>query len=106
MPVVVHHKGLSYLCEWLGRKVVADLEPKPGIDPSASYLGQLLTQLEAQPARMVLRVAYQSPRPSEWIAARTSMKAVVLPYTVGGSDQARDLFSLFDDTLARLKAAK
>ena len=106
VPVVVHHKGLSYLCDWLGLKVVADLEPKPGIDPSASYLGQLLSRLEAQPASMVLRVAYQSPRPSEWIAARTNMKAVVLPYTVGGSDQARDLFSLFDDTLARLKAAK
>jgi zinc/manganese transport system substrate-binding protein len=27
-----------------------------------------------------------------------------LPYTVGGSDQAKDLFSLYDDTLARLLA--
>ena len=55
---------------------------------------------------MVLRVSYQSPRASEWIAGQAGMKAVVLPYTVGGSDGARDLFSLFDDTLARLKAAK
>ncbi len=105
MPVVVHHRGLSYLCNWLGLDVVGDLEPKPGIDPSAAFLGQMLNQLKGRPAKMVLRVGYQSPRASEWIAARAGMKAVALPYTVGGSDQAVDLFSLFDDTIAKLSAA-
>jgi zinc/manganese transport system substrate-binding protein len=28
----------------------------------------------------------------------------MLPFTVGGSDRAKDLFGLFDDTLARLLA--
>lgn len=105
VPVVVHHRGLSYLCNWLGLDVVGDLEPKPGIDPSAAFLGQLLTRLKSRPAKMVLRVGYQSPRASEWIAAQAGMKAVALPYTVGGSDQAVDLFSLFDDTIAKLSAA-
>ncbi len=105
VPVVVHHKNWSYLTAWLGLNVVADLEPKPGIDPSVAYLGQLLGKLKAQPAKMVLRAAYQSPKASEWIAERHGMKAVQLPFTVGGSDRAKDLFSLFDDTLARLKEA-
>jgi len=30
---------------------------------------------------------------------------VRLPFTVGGNDAAKDLFSLFDDTVARLLAA-
>jgi zinc/manganese transport system substrate-binding protein len=30
---------------------------------------------------------------------------VKLPFTVGGDDTAKDLFSLFDDTVARLVAA-
>jgi zinc/manganese transport system substrate-binding protein len=30
---------------------------------------------------------------------------VKLPFTVGGADGAKDLFSLFDDTVARLLAA-
>jgi hypothetical protein len=29
----------------------------------------------------------------------------VLPLTVGGTDEATDLFTLFDDIIARLKAA-
>jgi zinc/manganese transport system substrate-binding protein len=28
----------------------------------------------------------------------------MLPFTVGGSDKAKDLFSLFEDTIARLLA--
>jgi zinc/manganese transport system substrate-binding protein len=105
VPVVVHHKNWSYLAQWLGLAVVADLEPKPGVDPSAAHLAQMLDKLKAQPAKMVLRAAYQSPRAAEWIAERGGMRAVELPYTVGGSPAARDLFALFDETLSRLKAA-
>jgi len=102
VPVVVHHRSLSYLCNWLGLEVVADLEPKPGVEPSAAYTAQLLKQLQARPAAMVLRTAYQSPRASDWIAGQTGTKAVVMPYTVGGSPRASDLFALFDDSLSRL----
>jgi len=103
--VVVHHKTWSYLAAWLGLKAVADLEPKPGIEPSAVHLAQVLDKLRAEPAKMVLRTPYQSPRGSRWIAERAGIPDVELPYTVGGSDKARDLFSLFDDTLAKLKEA-
>mgnify|MGYP001197271982 CR=1 FL=1 len=105
MRVVVHHKTWSYLAAWLGLEVVADLEPKPGIEPSAIHLAQVLEKLKAEPATMVLRAPYQSTRGSRWIAERAGISAVELPYTVGGSDKATDLFSLFDDTLAKLKEA-
>ena len=51
---------------------------------------------------MVLRAAYQNGRASEWIAERAKISVVVLPFTVGGDEQAKDLYSLFDDTIARL----
>jgi zinc/manganese transport system substrate-binding protein len=105
VPVVVHHRSWSYLADWLGLKVVADLEPKPGIEPSVSSLASLLDGLKARPARLILRAGYQSPKPADWLAARAGIAAVELPYTVGGSAAAKDLFSLFDDTLARLKGA-
>ena len=105
IPVVAHHRNWSYLAGWLNLKVVADLEPKPGIEPSAVQLAQLLDKLKSQPAKMVLRTPYQPPRASEWIAERAGIRALVLPFTVGGSDAAKDLFSLFDDTLERLNEA-
>jgi zinc/manganese transport system substrate-binding protein len=51
---------------------------------------------------MVLRAAYQSDRASQWLAERAQINAVVLPFTVGGDEQAKNLFALFDDTTARL----
>ena len=47
---------------------------------------------------MVLYAAYQDPRPSEWLSKNAGIPAVKLPFTVGGSDGAKDLFGLFDDT--------
>ncbi|MFZ3019141.1 MAG: zinc ABC transporter substrate-binding protein [Gallionella sp.] len=104
MPVIVQHRGFPYLNNWLGLKQVTELEPKPGMEPSAAYLGQVLGQLQQHPAKMVIRAAYQDSRPSEWIAERAHIPAVMLPFTVGGTPQAGDLFALFDDTVQRLLA--
>ena len=103
--VVTHHRNLSYLADWLGLTVIGELEPKPGMEPTASHLAELLETLKATPARMVLRAAYESPKASEWLASRANIPAVELPYTVGGSPGAKDLFGLFDDTLNRLLQA-
>lgn len=102
--VVSQHKGFPYLIDWLGLKEVAVLEPKPGVEPSAAHLQTVLAGLKGQPARLVLYAAYQDGRPSEWLSRNAGIAAVKLPFTVGGSDAAKDLFGLFDDTLARLLA--
>jgi zinc/manganese transport system substrate-binding protein len=102
VAIVVQHKGFAYLEAWLGLRQVAALEPKPGLEPTTAHLSNVMETLRRQPARMVLRAAYQDGRASEWIAQRAKINAVVLPFTVGGSDAAKDLFALFDDTLERL----
>lgn len=105
--VLVHHASFTYLTRWLGIKEVGMLEPKPGIEPSSGHLTGLLAQQQAAPARMVLRTAYNQDGPSQWIASKTGIPAVLLPYTVGGTPEAKDLFGLFDDSLQRLlKAAR
>lgn len=104
VSIVVHHKGFPYMNDWLGLKEVAELEPKPGMEPSVSYLGTVLNELQQHPARMVLRAAYQNERPSEWIADRAHIPAVMLPFTVGGTPQATNLFTFFDDSIQRLLA--
>ncbi|MHB9102339.1 MAG: metal ABC transporter substrate-binding protein [Sulfuricella sp.] len=105
VPIVVQHKGFPYLENWLGLKQVAALEQKPGVEPSSAYLSGLLGQLQRQPAKMVIRAAYNDARASEWLTERSKIPAVALPFTVGGSERAKDLFGLFDDTVQRLLAA-
>lgn len=105
LPVLVHHQSFVYLTNWLGLKEIGSLEPKPGIEPTSGHLTGLLNRQQSAPARMVLRAAYQQEGPSQWIAGKTGIPAVLLPYTVGGTPEARDLFGLYDDTIQRLLKA-
>ena len=105
VPVVVIHKDQTYLVRWLGMAELAAIEPKPGVPPSAGYLAGLVQKLGASPPRMILRNAYNDPKAADWLAERVHTKVVVLPFSVGGSPAAKDLFGLFDDTLDQLTAA-
>lgn len=105
LPVAVQHKAFPYLEDWLGLKQVAALEPKPGVEPSVAYLGRLLTEVAANPPRLVMCSAYQSPQASAWFGREAKVPVVIVPFTVGGSERAKDLFGLFDDTVDRLLAA-
>ncbi len=102
MSIVVQHLAFPYLENWLGLKQVAVLEPKPGVEPSVSHLAEIAALLKSSPAKAIVRARYQNPRPSEWLSEHAGIPVVVLPFTVGGSDRAKDLFGLFDDSIEQL----
>jgi zinc/manganese transport system substrate-binding protein len=103
VPVIVQHKNFTYLIAWLGMREAGSLEPKPGLPPSAAHMTELLSNLKRAPARGVLRAVYNDPRPAQRLSSEAQIPEVVLPYTVGGSERAKDLFALFEDTLERLR---
>jgi zinc/manganese transport system substrate-binding protein len=105
MAIVGYHKNMSYLNNWLGIREVGLLEPKPGLPPTASHLSELLANLARDPAKAVVRSAYNDPRAAEWLSERAKIPLITVAFTVGGTDNARDLFGLFDDTLERLLTA-
>ena len=102
--VVSQHEAFVYLYDWLGLKQVAVLEPKPGVEPTASHLQEVLAAIKGSPVKMVVYSAYQDSRPSEWLGRNANIAVVKVPFTVGGTDGAKDLYGLFDDTIARLLA--
>jgi len=105
VPVVVIHMDQRYLTRWLGLNQVAAIEPKPGVPPSAGYLGQLVAKLSADKPKMILRNAYNDSKAADWLSDKVGAPVVLLPFSVGGTPGAKDLFGLFDDTLNRLLAA-
>ena len=99
MGLIVYHRSWVYLVDWLGLREVGALEPKPGIPPSTGHLSGLLRQIESQDVALTVRSVYQSARATEWISRRSGIPAAVLPHTVGATDEADDLFGLFDSLL-------
>lgn len=106
MEIVTHHVAWVYLVDWLGLVDVAQLEPKPGIPPSASSLAQLLATLAGRHPRAIVRLAYEPERPSAWLSERLGIPALVLPHAPGATPDATDLFTLYDGIIDRLLKAQ
>ena len=103
LRLVSHHRSFSYLAAWLDLDIVATLEPKPGIPPSGAHLARLLEQLTPNPPAGVIRTPYSNEKPSAWLYERLGAAELQLPYTIGGTDDVVDLFTLFDETIRLLK---
>lgn len=105
VPIVVYHKDFSYFIHWMGMLEVGSLEPKPGIPPTPAHLAGLVERMKREPAKEVIYSPYNNPQAAQFLSERTGIPAVMVPFTVGGSDKATDLYGLFDDTIGRLLAA-
>lgn len=102
VPLVVYHKDMSYFINWAGMREAGSLEPKPGIPPTPSHLAELVERMKRNPAKVIVYSAYSNPKAAEFLSERSGIPNVMLPFTVGGTEKAKDLFGLFDDTIDRL----
>jgi len=103
---ITHHKSWVYLERWLGIEEVANLEAIPGLPPTPTHLSRLTKKFDEGGADFIIRSPYQDARPSEWLSEKVGITAIILPLTVGGTEQAQDLFSLFDDIIERMLKAR
>jgi zinc/manganese transport system substrate-binding protein len=100
--VIVHHKNWSYLINWLDMIELGDIEPQPGLPPTSAHLAQLLKQVRVDRPDHILLANYQDPKGARWLGKKTQIQLLSLPFTVGGSQQATDLESLYDEVLSAL----
>ena len=105
VKVWYQHDGYPYMNAWLGLDQVGVLEPRPGVEPSSRQLADILQRQQRVQARMVIASAYMNDAPAKWLSEKANIPMVVLPFTVGGNEQAKTLTTLYDDTLQRLLAA-
>jgi zinc/manganese transport system substrate-binding protein len=103
--VIAHHSSFTYLENWLGLVQVGTLEPKPGVPPTTGHLEELLKDAANHPAKAIIHTAYEPDDASKWLSEKTGTPAITLPYTIGGNADSKDLFGLFDSTVALLKGA-
>ena len=103
--IIVQHGSWIYLERWLGLEQIGALEPKPGVPPTSAHLAGLIGTAKSGNTLAIVRAAYQDPKPSAWLSERSGVPAVMLPLTVGGDPQSKDLFGLFESTIDKLLGA-
>ncbi|MBA6222861.1 zinc ABC transporter substrate-binding protein [Colwellia sp. MB02u-18] len=105
MKVIAYHSSFRYLFDFANIEQVADLEPKPGLPPTSSHLASLLKRADNGDIAAIIIASYQDQRGANWLAEKSNLPVIVLPLSVGGNEQSKDLFSLYDSTLDLLTQA-
>lgn len=101
--VVVQHSSFGYLLRWLGVEAPLDLEPKPGLPPSAAHLGQLKSDPALERAGLILIADYQDPQAGEWLSDASGLPLVSLPSTVTDQPQSDTLAELISSIIGQLE---
>jgi len=103
--IITYHKTYEYLAAAFGLEVIAQLEPKPGIEPSATHIAQLVQRAKEAGVKFVIIEPYRPRRSAEQVAEAVGARMVVLPDKTGSTPEAKDYFSLFDAIVRRLTEA-
>lgn len=103
--VVTYHQSLTYLAQAFGFFVVGEVEPLPGISPTAAHLERLSETIRRQRVRLLLIEAFYERRSAAFLAERTGVKVAVIPHSVDAAAGMRSYFDLFDRILASIRQA-
>lgn len=103
--VISYHKTFPYLADAFGFRIVTQVEPLPGISPTASRLAELVGRIRSEKIGLLVMAPYYERRSARFLAERTGIKIAVLPQAVGAEPEIRTYFDLFDAIAATLAKA-
>lgn len=104
-PVVAYHKSFIYLADAFEFRIVDEVEPRPGIAPSAASLSALVTHIQSGHIGLLIMEPYYERRSARYLNERTGIRVAVLPQSVGAQPGIHTYFDLFDAIVAALNSA-
>lgn len=100
--VIVQHEHSNYLLDWLDMEIVGIVEPETGVPPGPADLARIVETAKKSKAKFVVYATYEDPRPSQFVTERVNIPLVKLPFTVGGTDDAKTLMDFYRSSVDRL----
>lgn len=76
--VVAYHKSWAYFVEAMGLRVLAHLEPKPGIPPNAAHVLRVVQTMRRERVPVLLQEEYYPDRTAKLVADKTGARLLVL----------------------------
>lgn len=98
---ITHHNNWEHLLNWLEIDLLAELEPRPGVPPTAGHLNAVLAQVKESPSSFaIIRSTADDPKPSRWLANMTSLPAYALALSPDESERIFQWMDRLINTLA------
>ncbi|MCB0406891.1 MAG: zinc ABC transporter substrate-binding protein [Bdellovibrionales bacterium] len=104
--IVTHHKTLTYFCSRFQIKCDIQLEPKPGIPPTASHLLDVIHQMKEKHLKTIFIENYfddDSPQKIKTQISNISVDRV--PVSVGGEPEIQTLEQLYERLISAVEKA-
>lgn len=104
-PVIAYHNSFNYLADTFGFRIVDEVEPKPGIAPSAASLSALVTRIQRERIKLLIMEPYYERRSANYLNEQTGIQVAVLPQSVGAQPDITTYSDLFDAIVSTLTTA-
>ncbi len=100
--IVTYHKDFIYLAARFGLSIVDELEPKPGIAPSPAHLAQVIREMKAANAKVILVQPFQNRKTAETVARQTGAAVLDAPQQPGAVSNTTTYFGMMDNLVHAL----
>ena len=104
-PVVVYHRSWSYFAEEFSLVIVGEVEPKPGIPPTAKHLAEIIQLIRDEKVKVIIKEPFEETRTPQKISDETGAQVVTLSQSVGEPKEAKDYISLMEQNITSLETA-
>jgi ABC-type Zn uptake system ZnuABC Zn-binding protein ZnuA len=104
-PVITYHRSWSYFANEFGLQIVGEIEPKPGIPPTAKHLAEIIQLIRDKKVKVIIKEPFEDAQAPKKIAQETGAQVVTLSQAVGEPKSAKDYVSLMDQNVSLLQEA-
>lgn len=102
VAVVTYHRSWPYFLEHFGLTSEGELEPKPGIPPTARHLAELENNMRKNKVKAIIKETCFENRTPEKVAKETGATVVIFAQAVGEVKETGDYISMFDYNVSQL----
>jgi zinc/manganese transport system substrate-binding protein len=103
--VAADHDLYPYLARRFRLRVVALLEPKPGVPPSTRHLAEVAARLRAEGARALLATPYFDRKAIELVARASGVRIAEMAHQAGARPGTEDYLAFIDANVQALATA-
>lgn len=100
--LIQYHRMFDYIARDLNCKIFAEIEPKPGIPPTAKHLEEIIERAKHEKIHKIIADGYHESKSTQRLSQATGILYVILPHDVGSMPEAADIFSMYDIIVERL----
>jgi len=102
-PIIAYHTSFVYLADAFGFRIIDEVEPKPGITPSAASLAKLIARIKKERIDLLIMEPYYERRSARYLNEKTGLQIAVIPQSVGAQAGIETYIDLFDSIVKNLK---